>query len=64
MAPTVQRNPLIVADRWRDYQLIDCGGGMKQERWGPYTLIRPDPQVLWPRHDSAPDAPWPHWDGF
>jgi 23S rRNA (cytosine1962-C5)-methyltransferase len=64
MPPTVQRNPLIVADRWRDYQLVDCGAGMKQERWGPYTLIRPDPQILWPRHDAAPDAPWPHWDGF
>src|ERR1700690_2052675 len=36
MLPAVQRPPLLVADRWRDFQLIDCGDGMKQERWGPY----------------------------
>jgi 23S rRNA (cytosine1962-C5)-methyltransferase len=57
----MQRPPLIVADHWRDYALLDCGGGMKQERWGPYTLVRPDPQVLWPRA-GGPD--WPDWDGF
>jgi 23S rRNA (cytosine1962-C5)-methyltransferase len=37
---------------------------MKQERWGPYTLVRPDPQVLWPRQDAEPGAPWKDWDGF
>jgi 23S rRNA (cytosine1962-C5)-methyltransferase len=42
----VERPALLVADRWRDFQLIDCGEGMKQEKWGPYTLVRPDPQVL------------------
>ena len=49
---------------------------MKQERWGAFTLVRPDPQIIWPRHDSAPaaagvvggrspkTAPWENWDGF
>ena len=64
MPTDVQRLPLLVADRWRDYQLVDCGEGMKQERWGPYTLVRPDPQVLWPRQGEEPGAPWKHWDGF
>lgn len=64
MGITVQRPAIIVADRWRDYQLVDCGDGMKQERWGPYTLVRPDPQIIWPRHGAAPGAPWPHWDGL
>ena len=64
MAPSVQRPALIVADRWRDYQLVDCGEGMKQERWGPYTLVRPDPQIIWPRHGVEPGTPWPHWDGL
>jgi 23S rRNA (cytosine1962-C5)-methyltransferase len=64
MPIAVTRSPLLVADRWRDYQLIDCGDGMKQERWGPYTLVRPDPQVLWPRQDAPPRAPWTNWDGF
>jgi 23S rRNA (cytosine1962-C5)-methyltransferase len=69
MAIPVNRPSLLVADRWRDYQLLDCGSGMKQERWGPYTLVRPDPQVLWPRrHPAGPAADgtetWAEWDGF
>jgi 23S rRNA (cytosine1962-C5)-methyltransferase len=65
MALLVQRPALIVADQWRDYELLDCGAGMKQERWGPYTLVRPDPQVLWPRQGAAAGAEaWPEWDGF
>ena len=58
------RPSLIVADRWHDYQLIDTGDGMKQERWGAHTLVRPDPQILWPRHGKTPGARWDGWDGF
>ena len=36
-----------LADKWRDYEVIDCSGGEKLERWGRYILIRPDPQVIW-----------------
>ena len=32
---------------FKDYELIDCSGGEKLERWGDVTLVRPDPQVLW-----------------
>jgi len=64
MSLAVHRPPLLVADRWRDYQLVDCGEGMKLERWGPYTLVRPDPQVLWPARGRSPRARWEHWDGF
>jgi len=39
---------LLLADRWKDYELIDLGGGEKLERWGQYVLRRPDPQVIWP----------------
>ena len=35
------------ADRWKDYELIDCSNGERLERWGDYILIRPDPQVIW-----------------
>lgn len=59
-----ERSAPLLADRWTDYQLLDCGDGMKQERWGPYVLVRPDPQVLWPRHGQAPGTPWERWDGF
>ncbi len=36
-----------IADNWKDYEIIDCSGGEKLERWGEYILLRPDPQVLW-----------------
>ncbi|GGD64625.1 class I SAM-dependent methyltransferase [Paenibacillus nasutitermitis] len=36
------------ADQWKDYELLDTGGGEKLERWGSYVLRRPDPQVIWP----------------
>lgn len=44
-----------VADGWRDYRLLDCSGGEKLERWGAYTLVRPDPQAIWqtPRKNPA-----------
>lgn len=32
---------------WKDYELIDCSGGEKLERWAREILIRPDPQVIW-----------------
>lgn len=36
-----------IADSWKDYQIIATGDGMKLERWGNVTLLRPDPQVIW-----------------
>ena len=36
-----------IADQWQDYELLDCSGGEKLERWGEYTLVRPDPQAIW-----------------
>ena len=39
---------MLLADKWKEYELIDTGGGEKLERWGEYTLRRPDPQAIWP----------------
>ncbi len=36
-----------LSDKWTDYELLDCSGGEKLERWGSYLLVRPDPQVIW-----------------
>lgn len=36
-----------VSDKWKDYELIDCAGGEKLERWGNQILVRPDPQAIW-----------------
>ncbi len=41
-----------VADEWKDYELIDCSGGEKLERWTREILIRPDPQVIWKSEKS------------
>ena len=38
---------MLVADNWKDYEVIDCSAGEKLERWGDYILVRPDPQVIW-----------------
>ena len=61
VTPAVERPALIVAEGWRDYRLLDAGGGMKQEKWGNVTLVRPDPQIIWPRR-AGPE--WREWDGF
>jgi 23S rRNA (cytosine1962-C5)-methyltransferase len=36
-----------IADKWNDFELIDCSDGEKLERWGQYYLVRPDPQAIW-----------------
>ena len=43
------------ADGWKDYELLDSGDGMRLERWGKYTLSRPDPVALW---EPASPALW------
>ncbi len=47
---------MYLADTWKDYELIDAGGGNKLERWGGVTLLRPDPQAVWPMEDEAEEA--------
>ncbi len=36
-----------VADNWKDYTLLDASDGERLEMWGKYSLVRPDPQVIW-----------------
>lgn len=45
-----------IADNWKDYTVIDTSSGEKLERWGKYTLVRPDPQVIW--HTEKKDPLW------
>ena len=64
-----------IADGWKDYELLDCGGGEKLERWGKQILVRPDPQAIWETAHSqsrlaagqravsaVPPAGGGHWD--
>ena len=48
----------IIAEPWADWGLIDCGNGQKLERYGPYKVVRPEPQAMWlpARDDWDPDA--------
>ena len=43
-----------IAENWKDYTVIDTSSGEKLERWGKYTLIRPDPQVIWKTDKKNP----------
>lgn len=45
-----------VADRWSDFEVVDCSFGEKLERWGKYILVRPDPQAIW--HTPREDKRW------
>lgn len=42
---------------WKEYELLDSGDGKKLERFGEFTLIRPEPQAKW-----SPMLTSPHWE--
>ena len=48
-----------LSNKWVDFELIDCSGGEKLERWGEHILIRPDPQAIWdtPRKNALWKTP-------
>ncbi|MHB8652055.1 MAG: class I SAM-dependent methyltransferase [Minisyncoccota bacterium] len=52
---------MLVATPTSDYELLDTGNGMKLERYGVFTLARPDPQALW--IPSLPQSAWQDADG-
>ena len=43
-----------ISDKWADYELLDCSGGERLERWGKYLLVRPDPQAIWATEKRHP----------
>ena len=43
-----------IAKNWEDYKIIDMANGQKLEKWGDYTLSRPDPQIVW-KNKSYPE---------
>lgn len=52
---------MYLASEWRDYEVLDCGGGEKLERWQDVILRRPDPQAIWPQQN--PDL-WARADAW
>jgi 23S rRNA (cytosine1962-C5)-methyltransferase len=56
--PSVAETPgAMRTEGWADYALIDSGHGRKLERYGRFTVIRPEPQCLW-----APALPAEAWE--
>ena len=54
-SPVIAATPDVMRTTgWEDYALLDSGGGRKLERYGPYRVVRPEPQCLWtPRLAAA-----------
>jgi 23S rRNA (cytosine1962-C5)-methyltransferase len=43
-----------ISDKWNDYKILDTSNGEKLEVWGKYSLVRPDPQVIWQSEKKNP----------
>ena len=43
-----------ISDQWKDYIVVDTSEGEKLELWGKYSLVRPDPQVIWKSEKKDP----------
>ncbi|QBX38229.1 class I SAM-dependent rRNA methyltransferase [Brevundimonas sp. S30B] len=58
MSNRLAAQPQVLMTRaWPDYALLDSGHGRKLERYGPHTVVRPEPQCVWaPRDPVAFDA--------
>jgi 23S rRNA (cytosine1962-C5)-methyltransferase len=46
----------LAAHNWTDYALVDSGDGSKLEQFGPYRLIRPEPEAVW--QPALPHSEW------
>lgn len=53
---------MFIADKIKDYQVLDTGGGEKLENVGGIILQRPDPQVIWQRNGGRPWQPHAVYD--
>lgn len=47
---------LLESSNWKDYELLDSGGGLKLERFGPYRFSRPEAQAIW--KPGYPESNW------
>lgn len=43
----------LISHSFDSYRLIDSGEGLKLESYGPYRIIRPEPQCFWPKRDKS-----------
>jgi 23S rRNA (cytosine1962-C5)-methyltransferase len=47
---------ILESPNWSDYALLDSGDGLKLERFGRYTFVRPEVQAMWSR--ALPEKEW------
>jgi 23S rRNA (cytosine1962-C5)-methyltransferase len=47
---------VLPSSDWTDYELLDCGDGVKLERFGSFTFIRPEHQAVW--KPALPQKVW------
>ena len=45
--PLAKTASVLRTGAWADYALMDSGDGKKLERYGRFTVVRPEPQCLW-----------------
>ena len=45
-----------IVDDFKDYTLLETSNGYKKELWGEYTLVRPDPSIIWEDNLEISDA--------
>lgn len=58
-----ERVPLILESQGAgDFHLIDSGEGEKLEQYGPYRVVRPEGQALWPK--ALPAHVWERADAI
>ncbi len=56
--PPLATEPTILrTSSWSDYALLDSGAGRKLERYGRFTVVRPEPQCFW-----SPRLPAETWE--
>ena len=51
---------LLETGGFEDYALVDSGEGLKLERYGPFHIVRPEPQAMWRRR--RPETDWENAD--
>lgn len=51
----------LITQGQKDYELLDCGGEEKLEKYGEFVLARPDPQALWEK--VLPEGEWQKANG-
>ncbi len=47
---------LLASPKWKDYTLLDSGGGLKLEQFGSHRLVRPEAEAFW--QPALPENEW------